>query len=80
MGNGALPNGPSYRAHPRLYRQDLVKKNTNSWHRVGRTFTDSSWQFGLFHTEQYSYDGESIMEYATGNGMVGERTADRMEH
>src|SRR6266540_1364163 len=20
MGNGALPNGPSYRAHPRLYR------------------------------------------------------------
>jgi hypothetical protein len=19
MGNGALPNGPSYRAHPRLY-------------------------------------------------------------
>jgi hypothetical protein len=21
MGNGALPNGPSYRAHPRLYRK-----------------------------------------------------------
>ena len=20
MGNGALPHGPSYRAHPRLYR------------------------------------------------------------
>jgi hypothetical protein len=20
MGNGALPNGPSYRAHPRLYQ------------------------------------------------------------
>ena len=23
MGNGALPNGPSYRAHPRLYRSDV---------------------------------------------------------
>jgi hypothetical protein len=22
MGNGALPNGPSYRAHPRLYHRD----------------------------------------------------------
>src|SRR3981081_3522400 len=21
MGNGALPNGPSYRAHPRLYQE-----------------------------------------------------------
>ncbi len=23
MGNGALPNGLSYRAHPRLYRSDM---------------------------------------------------------
>ena len=23
MGNGALPNGPSYRAHPRLYQSGL---------------------------------------------------------
>jgi hypothetical protein len=28
MGNGALPNGPSYRAHPRLY---LFGRNGPSW-------------------------------------------------
>jgi hypothetical protein len=24
MGNGALPNGPSYRAHPRLYISEVA--------------------------------------------------------
>jgi hypothetical protein len=28
MGNGALPNGPSYRAHSRLY--DAVEKGKNA--------------------------------------------------
>jgi hypothetical protein len=26
MGNGASPNGPSYRAHPRLYLRDMVRR------------------------------------------------------
>jgi hypothetical protein len=26
MGNGALPNGPSYRAHPRLYPAPAVDR------------------------------------------------------
>src|SRR5258708_28716762 len=25
MGNGALPHGPSYRAHPRLYRDPYIR-------------------------------------------------------
>src|SRR6266704_4983157 len=34
MGNGALPNGPSYRAHPRLYhlgRTDWGRKRPPVW-------------------------------------------------
>jgi len=29
MGNGALPHGPSYRAHPRLYPSDGLLRVTN---------------------------------------------------
>jgi hypothetical protein len=28
MGNGALPNGPSYRAHPRLYLTRHLKRSS----------------------------------------------------
>ena len=34
MGNGALPNGPSYRAHPQLYQMHLAQDND-----VVHTFT-----------------------------------------
>ena len=30
MGNGALPNGPSYRAHPRLYQMRPGKEGRAS--------------------------------------------------
>src|ERR1039457_7665734 len=30
MGNGALPNGPSYRAHPRLYRR-VIRRDAIFW-------------------------------------------------
>src|SRR5258708_39969939 len=36
MGNGALPNGPSYRAHPRLYRTGSFG-TTASMARIGAT-------------------------------------------
>jgi hypothetical protein len=29
MGNGALPHGPSYHAHPRLYRKSVPKPMLN---------------------------------------------------
>src|SRR6266849_4918094 len=35
MGNGALPNGPSYRAHPRLY-QDIVAAISSLRKRLAR--------------------------------------------
>jgi hypothetical protein len=30
MGNGALPNGSSYRAHPRLYHRDTSRQHSTS--------------------------------------------------
>ena len=30
MGNGALPNGPSYRAHPRLYLSGILQRSTKN--------------------------------------------------
>jgi hypothetical protein len=34
MGNGALPNGPSYRAHPRLYLS-VIRRDAIFWDAIG---------------------------------------------
>jgi hypothetical protein len=36
MGNGALPHGPSYRAHPRLYQSwpEGMRRHVRSWRKL----------------------------------------------
>ena len=52
MGNGALPNGPSYRAHPQLYLFDLRAAPTNvrSWELNGLNADVAFW---AVHGGQY---------------------------
>ena len=63
MGNGALPHGPSYRAHPRLYRTGRVSRRAE---RGSLT--------GYFTPQQISPtdpDSRSMETSGRGSGVVG---------
>jgi hypothetical protein len=56
MGNGALPHGPSDRAHPRLYHRDRSLRSTNS---VGIGGKADVGQLVCFRGEADMHDGEA---------------------
>jgi hypothetical protein len=58
MGNGALPHGPSYRAHPRLY---LSRLEPMRWHvRSWRKLTLHPWRRSVHRAADRTFEGASV--------------------
>ena len=59
MGNGALPNGPSYRAHPRLYLSGHARRGEEC-PLTGEQQTWADVTFGPDSTAEGSNDLRSV--------------------